>query len=132
MVAFWFICAVIWGLNALYQFHTLYGGNFHRSGAIFALAIAVGMTFMPLIIDIQNYWDFLKYPVICLILRWNVFDPVLNLLRGKPWYYSGNMNRGLPGKKVYFKNGDMDQFFGWKQIPVKFVLIIVCLYLSIV
>ena len=140
MIVFWLINIALWLAFAWYNYYFLskkvkivkifkYSKkiNFHFWGAVVSTIVAFAFMFVALsdFTSIQLY----SLPFICLTIRWVFFDITLNLLFNQKWWYYGNVTKNLR-IQPYLKNGDMDVFFGWTQIPLKFVLFVVSLCIS--
>ena len=145
MIIFWLINIALWSVFAKYNYELLFKTkNFHAWGAIvsgiFALLVACMINYAP---ENRYVWenDFLfhfvldltipVYMFMSLTIRWNVFDPVLNYMMDKPFWYWGNMMRDVHKSKPYFKNGTIDRTLKLWQIPIKIIFLIISIYLSI-
>jgi len=144
MLIFWAINIILWVAFAAYNFYFLskrvdkiFGIkiDFHFFGAVVACIIALAFPIVDLLNITHTIWDIAKLFLITLVLRWSVFDPALNIMSGHSWWYWGDVTKGLkksmPNIKPHIKNGSLDIWFGWKQIPVKFVLLFVIIFLSL-
>ena len=130
MVALWLINIILWVSFAFYNYAFITKKlDFHFWGAVVSIVIVTGMAFLcfiPFTID-----QIISIPFISLVLRWIVFDITLNVLMKKPWYYYGSVTKGEKNAIPLLKNGKIDRILGWKQIPIKFVLLIVIISISI-
>lgn len=142
MLIFWLINIILWVAFAAYNFYFLSKRvdkiynikiDFHFFGAVVACIIATAFPVIDLLNITNTFWDICKLFLITLVLRWNVFDPALNIMSNQKWWYYGNITKNFKKASVpYLKNGKLDIWFGWKQIPIKFVLLIVVTILSFV
>jgi hypothetical protein len=130
MLIFWLINIFLWVAFATYNYAFLTKKlDFHIWGAVVAFIVAIAFSVVCWL-DL-TFTEIFALPFISLSIRWVVYDITLNLLMGKAWWYYGSITKGFNNSIAYLKNGYLDQTFGWKQIPVKFVLIIGIIFLSL-
>lgn len=123
---------LLWTAFAFYNFSFITGKiDFHKPGALVAMFIAASIALFPHYHFESDIWNLTGYFLLCLLLRWVFFDIALNLMFGKPWWYYGNTTKGLGYKlKPHYKNGSIDRFFGFWQIPIKFILLLIAIKYS--
>lgn len=130
MLVFWLINIILWVAFAAYNYAFLTKKiNFHFWGAVVTCIIAFGIMIICFLQLSSS--QIILLPIITLVLRWVVFDISLNLMCSQKWWYYGNITKGLENAKPHLKNGKIDNWLTWKQIPIKAVLLIVVIYLSL-
>jgi hypothetical protein len=102
-------------------------------GAIVSCLIALLAAYASMMdIYIEWYYQIPALGFIILTGRWIFFDLFFNYLCDKPWWYYGNMSKGLLYKaRPYYKNGAIDKKMGVWQLPVKFIFLLISIYLSV-
>jgi len=134
MFLFWMINIALWIAFAWYNYAFIYRTrDFHTPGAIVSCLVALLAAYASTMnISIAWYHQMPSFVVIVLTIRWTVFDLSFNYFCDKPWWYYGNMSKGLLYKaKPYYKNGELDKRLKLWHVPFKIVFLIISIYLSI-
>lgn len=137
MIWFWVINIVFWVLFAFYNHAFIYPKQsrlrFHFWGGIVSVAFLVSIGLLSIIdLHCNDLWDVLALVVIGLSIRWNVFDPVFNLIGSNGAFTIGTtafLDGGYDGKSkiLRFMSTKCRRF----QFVLKAIAIIISIFLSL-